>query len=349
MLRPTKIRHYLRAMQTRGIPAPALLAGTGVDASRLDDPSYLVSAEQCHAVVANMIQLTGNGGIGFDVGAGTQLTELGILGYALASSKTLGQTIHLWAKYGSALVGLPFSLQMIDGAAPGEWGMQLPKRPMGGAVFRFYLEETLAGGILSFGPLLTGRPLKIREMAFAFSAPSYAARYEALFHCPVQFDAPQTRILVAAPSLDTPVTSNDDDLRELCIHQCGLLAQQLGRQGAVSARLMSALRAHGNIPALDEAARGLSMSPRTLRRQLQREGTSYQKVLDEFRCELAKEYLGAGMMQPKEIGYLLGFAQVNAFRRAFKAWTGQTVGDYQASRRPAAPPTAAQQDSILVA
>lgn len=336
MLRPTKIRHYLRAMQARGIHASALLAGTGIDAARLDDPGYLVSAEQCHAVVANLIQLSGNGGIGFDIGASTQLTELGILGYALASSKTLGQAISLWAKYGNALVGLPFSLQMIDGAEPGEWGMQSPKRPMGGAVFRFYLEETLAGGILSFGPLLTGGPLRIREMSFAFSAPSYALRYETLFGCAVHFDAPQTRILIAAPSLDTPVTSNDDDLRELCIYQCGLLAQQLSRQGAVSARLMSALRAHGSIPSLDEAARGLSMSPRTLRRQLQREGTSYQKVLDEFRCELAKEYLGAGMMQAKEIGYLLGFAQVNAFRRAFKAWTGQTVGDYQTSHRPPA-------------
>jgi AraC-like DNA-binding protein len=64
---------------------------------------------------------------------------------------------------------------------------------------------------------------------------------------------------------------------------------------------------------------------------LQDEGTSFQRVLDEFRTDLAREYLGAGMMPAKEVAYLLGFSQVDAFRRAFKAWTGQTVGHFQSA------------------
>jgi len=43
----------------------------------------------------------------------------------------------------------------------------------------------------------------------------------------------------------------------------------------------------------------------------------------------ANEYLGSGEFQPKEIGYLLGFKDPDAFRRAFKSWTGQTVSEYR--------------------
>ncbi len=69
------------------------------------------------------------------------------------------------------------------------------------------------------------------------------------------------------------------------------------------------------------------MSPRTLRRHLGAEATSYQAVLDELRCDLAREYLATGL-KPKEISHLLGYRHTNAFRLAFKAWTGQTPGQF---------------------
>jgi AraC-like DNA-binding protein len=75
------------------------------------------------------------------------------------------------------------------------------------------------------------------------------------------------------------------------------------------------------------------MSARSLRRHLHDENTSFQIILDEFRADLATEYLVAGMMSAKEVAFLLGFAQVDAFRRAFKAWTGQTVGAFQSAAR----------------
>ncbi|MNG06523.1 DNA-binding transcriptional regulator GadX [compost metagenome] len=88
------------------------------------------------------------------------------------------------------------------------------------------------------------------------------------------------------------------------------------------------------MPSITESARTLGMSVRTLRRQLLREGTSYQALLDGFRRDLAMEYLNSGHMTPKEVGYLLGFQSASNFRRAFRAWTGQTIGEYLNSRLP---------------
>ena len=72
------------------------------------------------------------------------------------------------------------------------------------------------------------------------------------------------------------------------------------------------------------------MSARTLRRHLQEEGASYQKLVGEFRADLAQEYLRSSSISTKEVAFLLGYNDTNAFRRAFKEWTGTTVQEYRA-------------------
>ena len=68
----------------------------------------------------------------------------------------------------------------------------------------------------------------------------------------------------------------------------------------------------------------LAISSRTLQRYLRQEGTTFQKVLDELREELARHYLSTSTYSSQEIAFLLGYEEPNSFFRAFRAWTGQT-------------------------
>ena len=68
----------------------------------------------------------------------------------------------------------------------------------------------------------------------------------------------------------------------------------------------------------------LAISNRTLQRYLRQEGTTFQKVLDELREELARHYLSTSSYSSQEIAFLLGYEEPNSFFRAFRAWTGQT-------------------------
>ena len=77
-------------------------------------------------------------------------------------------------------------------------------------------------------------------------------------------------------------------------------------------------------------AEHLHMSTRNLRRKLEQEGTSFQKVLDDVRCELAKNYLSQTQLRLEDIAPLLGFSETSNLRRAFKKWTGQTPSEYRA-------------------
>jgi AraC-like DNA-binding protein len=79
----------------------------------------------------------------------------------------------------------------------------------------------------------------------------------------------------------------------------------------------------GNV-AMEDLARRLALSKRTLQRRLEDEGTSYQAVLRATRESLAHHYLERTTIPAAEISFLLGFEEPNSFFRAFSDWTGQT-------------------------
>ena len=75
---------------------------------------------------------------------------------------------------------------------------------------------------------------------------------------------------------------------------------------------------------MEALGRRLGLSSRTLQRHLQKEGTTFQRTLDEVRTELARHYLKQSSMSGAEISFLLGFEDPNSFFRAFQRWTGKT-------------------------
>jgi AraC-like DNA-binding protein len=74
-------------------------------------------------------------------------------------------------------------------------------------------------------------------------------------------------------------------------------------------------------------ARMLALSVRSLQRQLQTEGTSFQRVLAETRESLARHYLDRGGLSNDEVAFLLGYGDARSFIRAFVARTGATPGE----------------------
>ena len=72
----------------------------------------------------------------------------------------------------------------------------------------------------------------------------------------------------------------------------------------------------------EEIAGNLHMSLRTLQRRLGEQDTTYKRVLEDTRRELAERYIEDASLTLNEITYLLGFANASSFSRSFKRWTG---------------------------
>ncbi len=97
-----------------------------------------------------------------------------------------------------------------------------------------------------------------------------------------------------------------------------------GRSGLASCRRFSVISV---------IAQALAIHRRTLNRRLSAEGTTFQKVLDQVRCAVAKELLGDSDISIAEIAALLKYADYVSFTRAFKRWTGASPGAWRKAAR----------------
>lgn len=80
---------------------------------------------------------------------------------------------------------------------------------------------------------------------------------------------------------------------------------------------------------IDDVAKKLGYSKRSLQRKLQEEDTNFQKQLNHTRELLARTYLASTDMTTEDIAFLLGYQESGSFLRAFTVWTGQTVNEYR--------------------
>ena len=79
----------------------------------------------------------------------------------------------------------------------------------------------------------------------------------------------------------------------------------------------------------DAACRALKLSRRTLQRRLKAERTSFKKVLQEARRELAVRYLSDGRLKALEVAMLLGYSSFSSFTTAFKSWYDMPPAQYR--------------------
>ena len=73
----------------------------------------------------------------------------------------------------------------------------------------------------------------------------------------------------------------------------------------------------------------LKTTPRTLRRQLRLQNTSFRQLSDELRVHVALRYLRETKMTVEDIAFELGFSDPANFRHAFRRWTGKTPHEYR--------------------
>jgi AraC-like DNA-binding protein len=82
----------------------------------------------------------------------------------------------------------------------------------------------------------------------------------------------------------------------------------------------------------EEAAARQHMRPRTLQRKLAEARTSYERIVDGTRQDLALRYVADPQRGLTDITFSLGFAEPSSLTRAFKRWTGYSPSDYRALR-----------------
>jgi len=162
--------------------------------------------------------------------------------------------------------------------------------------------------------------------------------YEAHFGCPARFGARQNTIVFARADLDRPFLTHNADLFATVAPQLEVELKQALASRAIGEQVKGVLKRllAGRRPGIEDVARELGLSSRTLQRRLAEDGTTFQQLVQEARRELARHYLQHSSLELNETAYLLGYEDAHSFFRAFHDWEGSSPGDWRA--RHARPP-----------
>lgn len=177
---------------------------------------------------------------------------------------------------------------------------------------------------------LVGRKIPLIRVDFSFARPPFAAEYQSLYPGPVRFDQPQTAMHLEAAYLQRPVRRTKQELNDFLRRAPEDWLFVSFKDELLSQRLRDHLAQRLPHPVTaEEAATALHVSTRTLHRHLGDEGTSFQRVKDELRRDMAVQKLTRTREPMAVIAAELGFDSTASFHRAFKGWTGDTPGVYR--------------------
>jgi AraC-like DNA-binding protein len=326
---PHKVAVLVGILSEEGITAEQALAGSGISSSAVMDPATRISTRQLLTVFNNALQLSKDPTLALRAGKRINITHFGMYGYALLSSPTPRDAIEFALKYRpltAPLIGLAFHEK--DGVPIWEFSDVLALGT-DSPLFRFILEFQLGTQLSLHGDILgdTAIPLEIRV---TYPAPGHVASYEQLLGCHVHFGQAVNEVRFNNNWLERKLAYANPITASLVRETCDQLLAELRTASGLASKVSAMLLAQpGRFPDIEALAAQLHMTPRTIRRKLQMQGTSYQKISADVRKQLAIDYLRKTHMSNDDIAAALGFSDAANFRLAFKRWTGKTPSDYR--------------------
>lgn len=313
--------------QSGACTALELLTDSCISLEDLQRPDMRISFAQERQVFLNAIDKHPD--LGLLLGRRMHVSSYGLLGFCLLSAATLGEALETAFSF-PALLGTVFDLHLQR--STGVARIQASHYRECPQLAIFNAEFCLASLKLICDDLL-GEQLPLEQIHFSHSAPQYQANYTNSFAGKLQFNATDNSISFASHWLDRRLPLADPVTHRDTLARCRRQSWEFISHQALISRVRQLLASQlPEPPGLESLARQLCCSARTLRRQLQDLGTSYQSVLDELRFAQARQLLEQEHLPIACIAEKLGYSETASFRHAFQRWSGTSPSRY---RRPA--------------
>lgn len=197
-----------------------------------------------------------------------------------------------------------------------------------------HLAEASLHYMMCYFQALTQDSFVPRRIAFVHAASASLDEYRALYGCEILFSQAEAGLYFAADVLEQPSTRAEPELLKLHEQLANERLARLEKQDVVvEVRTAIAEILERGQPELTDIAARLGMSSRVLRSRLTEADTSFNQVLSDYRCYLAKRLLSRTGESVSDIVYLAGFSEPSTFYRAFKRWTNMTPVEYREHKR----------------
>jgi AraC-like DNA-binding protein len=307
-----------------------VLRRAGLPITLFNQGKIWLTTEEMFRLFGAVQEISGNPAIGLKLGTDSRPEHYGPIAIAALHTTSFRDAMQRIARY-KRLTG-PQEIRITE--RHNEFGVE----------FLWLLAEALEPPILVDMTLAWALSIGRRGTDASFNAlrveftrtEQHRRLYEKHFGCPVTFGARHNRISFAAEAADRAFGTYNPDLLELLVPQ---LEAELALQSEASfaeqmKRSVKRFLA-GRKPRIEDVAREMRVSVRTLQRRLLDEGITFHSVVEEARREMAHHYLRQASLELIDAAYLLGYENPNSFTRAFHKWEGTSPGEWRSSHLPA--------------
>ena len=310
----------IRLLGEKGISKEQFLSQLDISKIDIENIQFL-TARQADQLCSVAIRLYGEDTLGLKVGCELKMLSMGMFGYALMTSSTLGDILKLLLRYNRAI--LP---SMDIEVLRDDCNIQLQSKGnhLPADLSRFYT-DALYSSLFANLKVLAPKCLTQAKLLIDYQQPDNADLHCAIFGHQIVFNAAQSAVIFDQSALLMHIESSNSIAQDVFRRQCDRILANDTHAGLVSERVTrELLSCQSHFPTSSEVAQRMSISESTLQRRLAREGAKYQQLLDKIRFRLALEYLQSTDLPVSDIALLLDFDNAANFRRAFKRWSSTT-------------------------
>lgn len=313
---------WTKLFQTNGIDAVHLWREVGVPPELAQEgPNARAPLKYLDAAITRVAARIPEDGWGLKIAQCWHPGNLGVLGHAWLASSTLRTGLTRLARY-SRIVGTRAQIKLYDNHAGLTFSYALAADEP--AVISIVPDCCLAL-VLDMCRVNAESRICPVKVTLRRAAPANQKAWSDFYGCAVKFSAHENAFTLANDVVDRVLPTAN---RPLAGVLDGMLTEQLAKlakDDVVSrckAQFLEQL-ASGE-PSAEYIAKRLNMSSRTLQRKLAEANTTYLKLVDDSRRDLALRYIGDPDKSITDITFLLGFSSQSAFSRAFRRWTGSS-------------------------
>lgn len=322
------------------IPIEALLHEVGIDPELIGDENSHLSEAQVSAVIRCLFQKMADPAFGLHLGSSVYKSIQSIAGPLFSSSESLRQAFEKLVLYQDLII--PFvELEIVEAAQyvdicleiyEGDFEEVLKSKENLGLYA--VANEIIASGVWCTAEQFLSSDFALQKAGFRQPPPTYADEYKKVFKCEIDFNQANNYLRIERSLFDRKLYGSLPAIHKKAEQAVEQKLKKLKKSESILNIVRDFVKEHVSDEDLnlDNAAKQLHMTGRTLQRALRMENTSFIEIRDSVRSELARYYLEFTEISIEEISEKVGFSDASGFYTAFKRWHGVSPGSLRKSQ-----------------
>lgn len=322
----TVLRGLPPILESFGVACEPILKSAKLSRADLEDPMRSAPFADLDRLIGMCVRETECAHFGMLMGQHVDIQTFGVAGRVARNAPSVGGALNDLAAYFVLHDnGGSINVSIHEGSVTLSYGVHVTGMRNGDQIY-----DMAVAAMVNVLRQLCGPTWRPDAVLLPRRRPANIRPYRDYFMAPLRFDSILAAIVFPEQCLTRPIKDADPLLRTLLADNA---ATAIARRDPVmhgdvrkAIRLLLLTRQCSRA----EVARRLGLHERALGRRLQASGTTFQRLLDDTREEIARQLLCDTDIPAARVATALGYRDATVFTRAFARWTGHTPSEFRA-------------------